>query len=117
LTAYVYPARAPYSTSLPSHFEECRREVRQLWGRTRSISKRSSTLVREGNVYRGLEEVFSAKAPRAGGDVVSLLAVYKAGDRYVKLRLTAPRAVSDKAAAQLTSFTAKFPWPRSGAGN
>ena len=30
VNAYVYPARAPYSPSLPTHFEECRREIRRL---------------------------------------------------------------------------------------
>jgi hypothetical protein len=111
LTAYVYPASVPYSPSLPSHFEECRREIRQLWGRTRSISKRSVSINRNGRQYPGIEEVFSGKAPRTKQEVISRLVVFATGDRYVKFRFTSPKALSDQAAAQLPVFIGRFPWP------
>lgn len=131
ITAYVYPARAPYSPSLAPHFDQCRQEVRQLWGRTRSISKRSTFINRNGRAYPGIEEVFSGKV--GSRDAVSALLVFKADDRYVKFRFTTlqtgqPRSStreadlrSGEAAAQtagrvaglLTGFAEKFPWPAS----
>lgn len=111
LTAYVYPASTPYATSLPSHFNECRAEIRQLWGRTRSISRRSISINRNGRQYPGIEEVFAGKPPRMKEEAISRLLVFAAGDRYVKFRFTSPKALSGQAAAQLPVFIGRFPWP------
>ena len=110
MTAYIYPARAPHSPSLPSHFEQCRAEVRQLWGRTRRTAKRSTSIDRHGKTYPGMEEVFTGKIE--GAEVSSTLAVFKADDRYVKFRFTSPKATSGQSAAQFAAFVQKFPWPR-----
>jgi hypothetical protein len=111
MTAYVYPAGPPFSASLPSHFEECRREIRQLWGRTRSVSRRAVSINRNGRVYPGMEEVFSGKFPRSKSEAVSRLLVFQAGDRYVKFRFTSPKEVSAQAPSQLAAFIQRFPWP------
>ena len=110
ISAYVYPARAPYSPSLPAHFEQCRREVRQLWGRTRTSSKRSTSINRNGRTYPGMEEVFTGKV--GGAEVISTLVLFKADDRYLKFRFTSPKAASGRSAANLGAFVQKFPWPR-----
>lgn len=110
MTAYVYPARAPYSSSLASHFEQCRGEVRATWGRTRTISKRATSINRNGRSYPAMEELFSGK--RDGVDVISYLVVAKADDRYVKFRFTSSNTTSGQAAAQAGTFIQKFPWPR-----
>ena len=127
MTAYVYPARPPYSPSLGSHFEQCRQEVRQLWSRTRTVWKRPTSITRNGRVYPGIEEVFSGQTPSGGA--VSALLVFKADDRYVKFRFTSlllaqagkpaqkiNRHTAELAAAQAggsaTGFAQRFPWPR-----
>ena len=111
VNAYVYPARAPYSPSLPAHFEQCRREIRMLWGRPRTISRRSVSITRDGRQYPGMEEVFSG-APLGSGEAVSTLAVFKANDRYVKFRITSPKALQAQQASQLAAFIQKFPFPQ-----
>ena len=111
VNAYVYPARAPYSPSLPTHFEECRREIRRLWARPRTISRRSVSVSRNGRQYAEMEEVFSG-APLGRGESVSTLAVFKANDRYVKFRITSPNALRAQQASQLAAFIQKFPFPQ-----
>jgi hypothetical protein len=110
VNAYVYPARAPYSPSLPTHFEQCRREIRMLWARPRTISRRSISISRNGRQYPGMEEVFSG-APLGTGESVSTLTVFKANDRYVKFRITSPIALRAQQASQLAAFIQKFPFP------
>ena len=111
VNAYVYPARGAYSPSLPSHFEQCRREIRMLWARPRTISKRSISITKNGRQYPGMEEVFSG-SPLGRGESVSTLAVFKAGDRYVKFRITSPKALRAQQASQLAAFIQKFPFPQ-----
>lgn len=112
LTVYVYPARPPYSSALPSHFAQCQHEIRASWGTVKSISKRSTAINRHGRKYAGLEELFSGTVPGTKDEAGSWLVVFQREGHYVKFRFTFPKAAVARAPAELRLFLDKFPWPR-----
>lgn len=111
ITAYVYPARPPYSPALSSHFAECEKEIRASWGSVKRISKRATSIKRHGREYPGFEELFSGVVPNSE-QVGSWLVVFKRGDYYVKFRFTFPRAAMSRAPGELKAFLDQLPWPR-----
>ena len=112
ITAYVYPARAPHSPSLPTHFAQCEREIRDHWSSVKVLSKGSTTITRDGQIYPGMQASFSARHRAANRQMASWLVVFRRGDHYVKFRYSTPTALAGQGPAVLRTFLAQFPWPR-----
>jgi hypothetical protein len=112
MTAYVYPVRPPYARSLPAHFAQVEKEIRALWTNLRVVSKTSTSVTHNGRTYPGMEETFTARPRSENVELVSRVAVFTLGDRYVVFRFSAPKRAGFEAAAQIRLFLDRFPWPQ-----
>ena len=112
VTTYVYPARAPHSPSLPTHFAQCEREIRDHWSKVKTVSKGATTITRHGQTYPGMQASFTAHHRAAKRPMASWLVVFKRGDHYVKFRYSTLPALAGQGPAVLRTFLEQFPWPR-----
>ena len=112
VTAYVYPARAPHSPSLPTHFAQCEREIRDHWSAVKVNSKGQTTITRHGQTYPGMQASFSARHRGSKRRMASWLVVFKRGDHYVKFRYSTAPELAAQGPAVLRSVLDQFSWPR-----
>ena len=116
LTAYVYPNQ---DQSLLRHFEQVKRDVREVHPDARVVSEGAWKLQQGERTLNGRRATFAFRVEIGGQkhDVVSEAFLLRLGEHFVKFRVTCPKQRHEAAADRVERFlqALKIPEPAAAA--